>query len=353
VKKLAYLFFFIFLYSCSEKPSFQGFWLGAAFEMDKEVYVPFPRIMIAKEDGNFNAYMLGDPDTNWSKWEFKSQLLTIDTTKFLPSEYDLSHDEFIFNGAYKGFYRRLEQPKEFSSSKLKEVLNNSSWESKYDAVYFDSSGEARIRPINEKLSDKACWSIIQEQGHLFIKKGGNQLNCNKFGRFPELVTVISSDVIKVERWEKDAWKEIVYRKTKNKKSDFDLKQFQLCNPYLYRNNPKHRYYYQNTFYKGGVYKINKLFNGFYKAPLNSIESGLIKVEFIVNCQGIPGKYSMLQMDENYIERAFSEEISRQIFQFTKSLKDWNAGKNKEGEQIDTYRFLTFKIKNGQVLEIFP
>ena len=69
--------------------------------------------------------------------------------------------------------------------------------------------------------------------------------------------------------------------------------------------------------------------------------------------GKPGSYSMMQFDKNYKITEFPEKISEQILSFTKTLTEWNAGKNEKGDQIDTYRFLSYKIRNGQVVEIFP
>jgi len=42
----------------------------------------------------------------------------------------------------------------------------------------------------------------------------------------------------------------------------------------------------------------------------------------------------------------------QILELTKSLDGWIAGKRKD-KFVDSYKFLTFKIKDSEIVEIFP
>jgi hypothetical protein len=344
----------ILFYSCSQEPKFDGVWLGIAREMDKEVFIPMPRLMVAKSDGYFNSYQIDKPDSNSTNWEIKNSTLYIDTTKFISSRFEISKSQFIFKGPFKAYYQRLDNKfKALDISNLNKFLVSSSWESEYDIVSFNKSDELILFDKSDTTFNKLCWNINKAEGFPFIIKKGNHLDCESFYRFPELIIDFNENQFTIKRWEKDTWKEVVYSKVDPQKKDFDSSNFQTCNPYLYRGNPQHRYYYKGTFYKGGFYKINKLFNAYYQKPEISTESGLIKVEFIVNCQGKPGRFSMMEFDKNYKLKKFSSKISSQIFEFTKTLKDWNAGKNKEGESIDTFRFLTFKIKNSEVIEIFP
>ena len=353
MKKIFPFFLIILFVACQNEPSFEGIWLGNAYEMDKEVYVPIPRLMIANKDGSFNAYTIDQADSNWTNWEIKNKTLQIDTTKFDSAFYSFDQESFTFNGPFKAFFQRLAQAKPIDIKQFEQHLIQNTWESEFDQIEFKSDTDVIIKNKQTGYIEKACWGITLAEGHTFLIKKGNHIDCTGNYRFPELVISTDETQFKVKRWQNDSWKTITYNKVNSTTSDFLSEDFQLCNPYLYRGNPLHRYYYKGTFYKGGIYTINKLLNQFYKVPLNAKESGLIKIEFIVNCQGIPGRFSMMQFDEDYQLKEFSTEISEQIFEFTKSLKDWNAGQNDKKEAIDTYRFLTFRIKHGQVVEIFP
>jgi len=343
--------FILALASCQpEQPKFEGVWVGAAVEADKEIYQPLSFLLIAKEDGQYNSYPIQNPDSNWKSWEYKKKILRLDTHKYIFPEVEIGEDDFVINRPYKIFFHRMNKTVEQSTAEVAQLLNNHSWKSNYDEVQFVNEDEVRIRSL-QGGAVKSCWSLHQDQGLLFLIKQGNQVSCEKFQRFTEVITEVSSNSFTVERWEESGWKTIEYIKIEAEL--FDLNDFQLCNPYLIRSNARHRYYYQNTFYKGGIYKINKLINAFYKAPEGSKESGLIKVEFVVNCQGLPGKFSVLEMNEDYEETSFSLAISSQLLAFTKTLKDWNAGRNDKNEAVDTYRFLIYRIENGKVVEIYP
>ena len=343
--------FILALASCQpEQPKFEGVWVGAAVEADKEIYQPLSFLLIAKEDGQYNSYPIQNPDSNWKSWEYKKKILRLDTHKYIFPEVEIGEDDFVINRPYKIFFHRMNKTVEQSTAEVAQLLNNHSWKSNYDEVQFVNEDEVRIRSL-QGGAVKSCWSLHQDQGLLFLIKQGNQVSCEKFQRFTEVITEVSSNSFTVERWEESGWKTIEYIKIEAEL--FDLNDFQLCNPYLIRSNARHRYYYQNTFYKGGIYKINKLINAFYKAPEGSKESGLIKVEFVVNCQGLPGKFSVLEMNEDYEETSFSQAISSQLLAFTKTLKDWNAGRNDKNEAVDTYRFLIYRIENGKVVEIYP
>jgi hypothetical protein len=345
------LLLFPFLWACEQKASFEGHWLGTAREMDKGRYIPFAKVLLADAEGRLRSYPLGESDTNWVAWKQEEGLLKIDTSTYQNGDFSLSDEYFVLNRAYKSYFVRLGKANHLDKGLVAKQLNNTQWESPYDKLYFKENGALLISTTASGKTEKACWELLEEQGHLFIIKRGSHLNCQGYIRFPEQVLSISEESFRVKRWEGEEWQEVEYKR----KEELQLKadSFQLCNPYLYRNNSMHRYYYKGTFYKGGIYQLNKLLKAFYKAPAASKESGLIKVEFIVNCEGKVGAFSVLELDTNYQKKVFDERISAQLLAFTRTLNDWEVGRDKDGQPIDTYRFLFYKIKDGQVLEIFP
>ncbi len=347
-KFVLYIAIALLLFSCKRESSFEGFWIGAAYEMDANFYTPLPRYLWAKENGEIEMGWVGSETSDTGEWRLEHQNLYIDTLKFLPAQYLLKETEFQFRDAYSSFYFNVNSAKKINAPS--DYFLNKTFTSEYDTIQFTSDHEVLIQSKNRV--EKACWKIWKKNGISFLLKYGSVFKCEKNPRFTEVITEINEGGFKVNRWQNGKWKSVHYT-LDSKQENMQLDDFQTCNSYLYRNNPHHRYYYKDTFYKGGIYKINKLFRTQYKAPEASTESGLIKIEFIVNCKGKPGRFKMMEFDENYRLKTFPKDISKQIFEFTKTLTDWNAGVNKQREPIDTYRFLTYKIKNGKVVEIFP
>ena len=132
-------------------------------------------------------------------------------------------------------------------------------------------------------------------------------------------------------------------------SEIDNKDFELC-------SSKHIYQYFNfgdgLVYEGEKLAIEKEFTEKYKSEIIKNETGLIRINFVVNCKGKTDRFRLISMDENYKDKVFVKSITEQLMGITKNLKGWKGKKYKERE-IDYYQYLIFKIENGQLKEILP
>ena len=105
-------------------------------------------------------------------------------------------------------------------------------------------------------------------------------------------------------------------------------------------------------YKGEKSRIINTFKSKYKSVNDKSENGLIRIRFIVNCEGKAGRFRVLQSDYNYQETEFDNEIVSQLMTITKGIEDWAVFKRNEAT-VDYYMYLIFKIKDGQLTEILP
>lgn len=83
------------------------------------------------------------------------------------------------------------------------------------------------------------------------------------------------------------------------------------------------------------------------------ESGLIRVRFIVNCQGETDRFRMIQSDLSYKEKIFDAKITDQIMSLTKSMDKWELRQEENGNLLDYWQFLVFKIVDGKIKKITP
>ncbi len=109
--------------------------------------------------------------------------------------------------------------------------------------------------------------------------------------------------------------------------------------------------------QGPVYKDEKttivsMFISQFKPESNTNENGLIRIRFIVNCEGKAGRFRVLQSDYNYNEKVFDTSITDQLLNITKNIEDWAILYRNE-VPVDYYMYLLFKIKDGQITEILP
>lgn len=322
--------------------------MGAAYEMDTDYYVPMANYLLAKSDSTLEIGIMGNDEPRHYQWSMDKGKLWLDTNRYLSSQYALNPELFTLKNPYESYYFKVESY-DLGQAIDENYFQNKSFASVYDTLEFSATDSLLIK--KGANTDKAYFSLWQKEGAVFLIKKGSAFESNGNFRFIEQIVAINDDQFTVKRWQVDAMKMVTYKKTATAQLKAD--SFQLCNAYLYRNNPKHRYYYHDVFYKGGHYKINKRFHSYFSPQDYKNINGICQLEFIVNCQGQAGRFSLKQFDLDFALTEFPEAFQNKMLEFGQSLQDWNSGKSQAGENIDTYRFLNFKFKNGELLEIFP
>jgi len=105
-------------------------------------------------------------------------------------------------------------------------------------------------------------------------------------------------------------------------------------------------------YEGEKYAIKRAFKEHYDEEIVKKENGLIRIRFIVNCNGETGRFRLIAMDENYNKKEFDSSITNQILQISKDLNGWQP--MVIGDLTgDYYQYLIFKIEQGRVTKILP
>ena len=132
----------------------------------------------------------------------------------------------------------------------------------------------------------------------------------------------------------------------------DDPNFKVCNEDYVIQYYSANYTSTPQLYKGEKPAILEYFKQ-YSHPKTEGQSGYITIRFIVNCKGETGRFRMQQMGSNHQAFTFDEAISSQLMKLTKALPDWQAYHHTNGEIIDYYQYLTFKLQDGQIIEILP
>jgi len=105
-------------------------------------------------------------------------------------------------------------------------------------------------------------------------------------------------------------------------------------------------------YSGEKSSILNVFKSRYKPLIDKEQNGLIRIRFVVNCEGKAGRFRVLQSDYNYQEIQFDEKIITQLADITKGIKKWKVLYRSQ-VPVDYYMYLIFKVTNGQLTEILP
>lgn len=103
-------------------------------------------------------------------------------------------------------------------------------------------------------------------------------------------------------------------------------------------------------YEGEKPALEKSIRAQYK-PVETDQSGWIRIRFIVNCKGETGRFRIISSDFNYEEMTFDAAITDQLLAIAKSLDGW-IPQPKENPR-DFYKYLTFTIEQGNLTQILP
>lgn len=135
----------------------------------------------------------------------------------------------------------------------------------------------------------------------------------------------------------------------------DDPSFEVCNEQLIK-----QYYVRGNSsdtpagYDGEKKAISDQIAKRYQYPVKRKQNGYVTIRFVVNCKGKPGRFRIETMDMAYQPFRFEEGITNQLLRLVAGLEGWIPRTNKDGSQAyDFYQYLTFKIAEGQLIDVLP
>jgi hypothetical protein len=127
--------------------------------------------------------------------------------------------------------------------------------------------------------------------------------------------------------------------------------FVLCGEGL--RNP----YYHPTLQHYGEFKaIKQYYYNFYDGEkYKAIEhnNGIVRIQFVINCKGETGQYTVENCDHNFKPTFINNKIVDELLFLTQQLNGWIPAKDEKGEAINSHKFFAFKIRNGSIIDILP
>lgn len=136
----------------------------------------------------------------------------------------------------------------------------------------------------------------------------------------------------------------------NSKLDPTPSSFKTCNEW-------YSYQYYNfesngLKYKGEKPQLVKEINDAYQINGEG-EDGFISIRFVVNCEGNSGYYRVSEMDNDYMPKSFSKNLSSSLLKAVQKLDGWQIKRNSRGKAVDYHQYLTFHIVNNEITSIVP
>jgi hypothetical protein len=131
--------------------------------------------------------------------------------------------------------------------------------------------------------------------------------------------------------------------------DLDDRSFKVCNEsrtFQYYNSPK------GFPFEGEKIKLTEIFEDAFRYKRFKNESGYVTIRFIVNCEGLTGRFRIQEMGSQFRQTKFDKNLLDALLQTTRNLKGWVIASNGV-DNFDYYQYLTFKIEKGELIEILP
>ncbi|MEO9511023.1 MAG: hypothetical protein ABJN84_08185 [Flavobacteriaceae bacterium] len=82
------------------------------------------------------------------------------------------------------------------------------------------------------------------------------------------------------------------------------------------------------------------------------DSGYLNFRFLVNCEGNPGWFEIIQMDLDLNERDLNKYMVRQLLTLTSKPEHWNT-LSFDDNPINYYMYISYRIEDGEIFEILP
>lgn len=103
---------------------------------------------------------------------------------------------------------------------------------------------------------------------------------------------------------------------------------------------------------GGKGRLRKVLNQKLDASLLKDQDGYLSYHFVINCNGEAGWFTTVESSLDYHEKEFSAELKNHLFKILRAEKKWKP-LYIDGKAKDAYVYITFKIKNGEIIELLP
>ncbi|OAD91751.1 hypothetical protein A7A78_10870 [Aequorivita soesokkakensis] len=82
------------------------------------------------------------------------------------------------------------------------------------------------------------------------------------------------------------------------------------------------------------------------------DSGYVNFRFLVNCEGNPGWFEIIEINEDYEDVSHTKEMVDQLLKITSEPSHW-AIYTVDGAPQNYYHYVSYKIENGEITEILP
>ena len=339
--------------SCSAdpSPSLEGFWVAQVQKTDENQYQPYAWAIHFEENGKFQAGTLYDFPRQSGEWSIRGDSLAYGEFVMPLPKLDDINNKMQFGTRLPVFYFKPRAVNlNINTNSIQKLLENTSWKQGTQHFYFADNGSFFIQPdpIPEE-SSQYCWEIASQFGSTFLIKKGSKYGCDQYSHFPEQILSFDDNKMVTLKWDNGEMTEFEYLKMDTPVVIEPDDRFQTCNPFYTHRINSYRYSIPSK-YVGGLHSLKeKLLSQ--DLPRMGGFTGLISVQFVINCVGKAGRHELKSMDSNYQMVPLDEGRKEKFISAVKTLQDWEPLRY-DGMRMDSSKTLHIRYSDGKISEIF-
>ncbi|MBD2751892.1 hypothetical protein [Spirosoma validum] len=331
-----------------------GTWIGVHSEWDTDFTCPLATYIQLDADSTYHFGMVdGSAGKRTSTWAFHGESMRLDTIRFAPGLVSIQNNLLRIGANYPMVFRRFTDVA-IDSILVHKQLSGRVWQSDSLTIYFYTDGKVALENPATKQRTAHYWQVKRFGQSIFLVIQGNQYTRDRGYKPLWQIVSLSPHQLQATGWNGCAVAKETFRLVRN------LLPGETCRPNGFQpcsNCFSSRWREGSLSRSDKRYDLVHLFRKTYQPISQPGESGLIRIRFVVNCEGEQGLFELRGFDESYCPRMFNPQITNQLVAICRNQVATDPSLRKPNNPdewlLDVAVSLTFRLQDGRLTDILP
>lgn len=347
----------LWLFAAQAQPTavpLAGTWIGVHSEWDTDVFCPLPTYLQLDTDGRYRLGLVdGSATPIRATWAVRNDTVRLDTVHYAPGLVTVQNGLLRIGKAYPMIFRPFTDVP-LDSALVQQQVAGRVWQSDSSTVALFADGRVTVENRTTKQRTAHFWRLARFGSSVFLVIRGNQYDRDRDYTPLWQLTETRPTAFRAVGWNGRAVVDETFRQVRAIRPD-ELAQpngFQVCS-----NCFTQAFFATNPGRSARRYELLQLVAKHYQPVALPGQSGLLRIGFVVNCQGESGRYELRGLDTDYCPKIFDTRITGQLLTFCRNHVATDATlrePNQPGDRPnDVAVLLTFRLIDGRVTDLLP
>ena len=344
-------------FTCAQPPTraqLTGTWIGVHTELDVDVFCPLPTYLQLDANGVYALGMVdGSASPIRSTWDVRGDSVRLDTIHYAPGLVRVQNNILRVGTYYPMVFRRFNDVSLDSVSVYRQVSGRV-WQSDSLIVSLYANGKISLTNRTTKQRTVHFWRLAKVHNSVFMVVSGNYQNHD--GGYKPLWQVVNASLkqLSVIGWagRNVATETFQFVRALTPGDSCRPSGFQTCSncfAWMWYASPVGRTQERYDLWQQIIKR--------YHVVDAAGQSGLIRIQFVINCAGERGNFEVSGVDDDYHPKRFDTAITDQLLRICRdTIPPAFAGHVsdiRDYQLQDSAISLTFRLRNGHLTDLLP